>query len=307
MSVYNLFLFLVFMAAAIGTTFLFAPTEDEAITRKRLREVRRPEVDPLKAVDQDLSRPFSERVIDPFLKKLHDALLRSTPSGLKDKLVRRLVQAGKPVELGAFVAYKLYAGLGLPLTLIWLLALLTGDNLFKQNPLVVVVLAFGGFWLPEVWLSRKIEKRRKALQKALPDVLDLLTVSVEAGLGFDGAVQKVSEKFPEPTAGEFQAYLKEIKLGKTREEALRSLTDRTGLPEIKSFSAALIQADKLGVSISKVLRVQSEQMRYKRKQKAEEAAMKLPVKMLFPLIFFIFPTIFIILLGPVIVHMMKLF
>src|SRR5690606_20026233 len=161
--------------------------------------------------------------------------------------------------------------------------------------------------LPEFWVSRLGTQRRATLSRALPDVLDLLSVSVEAGLGFDGAIQKVSEKFPDPTAAEFGEYLKEVRLGKTREEALRNLAERTGLPELKAFAAARIQADRLGVSLSRVLRVQSDQLRTQRMQRAEEAAMQTPIKMVFPLVFFIFPTIFVVLLGPAIIQLVTNF
>lgn len=164
-----------------------------------------------------------------------------------------------------------------------------------------------GLQLPEFWLSRTITRRKKALEKALPDVLDLLSVSVEAGLGFDGAVQKVSEKFSEPTSDEFGSFLKEVRLGKPRADALRNLAQRTGLPDMQTFVAAIIQADQLGVSLSKILRIQSEQMRIKRKQKAEERAMQTPIKLLFPLILFIFPTLFVVILGPLVISFLTTF
>jgi tight adherence protein C len=138
----------------------------------------------------------------------------------------------------------------------------------------------------------------------LPDVLDLLTVSVEAGLGFDQAVVKVIEKFKGPLAEEFHRTLQEVRMNKPRREALRALADRVGIDDLTAFIAALIQADQLGVSIAKVLRIQSDQMRIKRRQRAEEQAQKASIKMLFPLIFFIFPAMFIVLLGPAVLSMM---
>jgi tight adherence protein C len=171
--------------------------------------------------------------------------------------------------------------------------------------LVVFGAAAVGLILPETWLNGKVAKRRADIQSALPDVLDLLCISVEAGLGFDAAIQKVAEKFKGPIGEEFQEYIKEVKLGRSRVEALRGLSRRTDLDDLRSFVASLVQAEQLGISLANILRLQSEQMRYRRRQRAQEQAMKVPIKMLFPLAFFILPTIFIVLFAPVGIHLME--
>ena len=164
-----------------------------------------------------------------------------------------------------------------------------------------------GLFLPYILLQQKITKRKIALQQELPDVLDLLTVSVEAGLGFDGALVKLSEKMKGQMVDEFNRMLQEIRIGVSRKDALRALAERCDVQDISLFTGALIQADQLGVSISKVLRIQSLDMREKRKQRAEEQGMKAPIKMLFPLVFFIFPTLLIVLLGPAFLQIIATF
>jgi tight adherence protein C len=149
-----------------------------------------------------------------------------------------------------------------------------------------------------MWLSGKIRRRQQEIIKAMPDALDLLTICVEAGLGFDAAMAKVAEKWDNELSRAFGRVIQEIRLGKPRREALREMDRTTGVPDITSFVAAIIQADQLGVSMAKVMRIQSEQMRIRRRQRAEEKAHQAPVKMLFPLVFLIFPAIYVVLLGP---------
>ncbi len=158
-----------------------------------------------------------------------------------------------------------------------------------------------GFFVPDFWLSRRIKARRKAILLAIPDTLDLLTISVRAGLGFDAALGKVVEKTDGPLADEFRRGLAEIRVGKARRDALRDIVARTEVPALTNFIGAIIQAEQLGVSISKVLQVQSEQLRIERRQRAEEMAAKAPIKMLFPLVGCIFPSLFIVILGPAII------
>ncbi|MEX2356006.1 MAG: type II secretion system F family protein [Thermaerobacterales bacterium] len=304
----NALLLLVFIGAATFTTFLLAPAEGDAILRKRIREVRLDTADPMTVEERELDEPFSRRVLLPALNRMFRLLERLTPAGVQDKIERRLREAGQPTTAGRYMFVRV--------TLVFVLAgplvAREAEALLFGRPEILGLLVAGaagglGWVLPEFWLSRLVAQRRKDINKALPDVLDLLCVSVEAGLGFDGAIQKVSEKFGGPTGREFAEYLKEVRLGKTREEALRSLADRAGVPDLQSFAAAVIQADKLGVSLGRVLRLQSEQMRVRRRQRAEEQAMATPIKMLFPLVMFVFPAIFIVLLGPAVIHMMAVF
>jgi len=158
-----------------------------------------------------------------------------------------------------------------------------------------------GFFMPAIWLGSRIRSRQSEIVKALPDALDLLTICVEAGLGFDAAISKITEKWEDPLAMEFGRVIQEIQLGKLSREALRDMSDRMDVPDVTTFIAAVVQAQQLGVSMSKVLRIQSDQMRMRRRQRAEEKAHQAPVKMLFPMAFLIFPALFIVLLGPAVI------
>jgi tight adherence protein C len=162
-----------------------------------------------------------------------------------------------------------------------------------------------GYTVPEFWLGGRVKKRQKGILLMIPDSLDLLTISVRAGLGFDAALGKVVEKLQGPLSDEFRRALAEIRVGKTRREALRDMIPRTDVPPLNNFIGAIIQAEQLGVSISKVLQVQSEQLRIERRQRAEEMAAKAPIKMLFPLVGCIFPSLFVVILGPAIILIIK--
>jgi len=190
-------------------------------------------------------------------------------------------------------------------TLTFLLLTLTGQYLPKRFLATLVAGGLGFYLLPTLWLSSRIGKRQTEIVKALPDALDLLTISVEAGLGFDAAMSKVAEKWENELSLAFSRVIQEIQMGKLRREALRDMADRMEVTDVSSFVAAIIQADQLGVSIAKVLRIQSEQMRIRRRQRAEEKAHQAPVKMLFPMAFLIFPALFIVLLGPAVLVVMK--
>ncbi|UCH58880.1 MAG: type II secretion system F family protein, partial [Anaerolineales bacterium] len=171
--------------------------------------------------------------------------------------------------------------------------------------LIVTIFTALGFYLPELFLTSKIQRRQKEVRKAMPDSLDLLTICVEAGLGFEGAMLKVYEKWDNELGRAFGRVLREIQLGKLRREALRDMVDRLGVSEMTSFVAAVIQSEQLGVSMARVLRIQSDQMRIKRRQRAEEEAHKAPIKMLIPMTLLIFPTICIILLTPAFLMLMR--
>jgi tight adherence protein C len=170
-----------------------------------------------------------------------------------------------------------------------------------QQILFVLVMILIGFMLPSIWLGQRIRRRQNDILKTLPDAIDLLTISVEAGLPFDGAMQRVADKWDNEISRAFGRVLTELRVGKSRRDALRDMSDRAGVPDVTSFVAALVQADQLGISIAKVLRIQSEQMRIKRRQRAEEKAHQAPIKMLFPMVFLIFPTLWIVILGPAII------
>lgn len=301
-------MFLTFLACSSLTAYILGPNEVETAARRRLFELRSRPATARKIEEEELKLPFSKRVVAPLLDRTYRLMARFTPAGLQEKSRRKLAMAGRPISMGTFFGLKLYLFLTALIMsiitgrLLWAAGLPAGSIL-----LVLVPLLGAGFFGPEVWLSFRAESRRKHIRKAFPDVLDLLSVSVEAGLGFDGAMQKVGEKYGEPVGEEFRTYLKEMRLGRSRADSLRDLAERTQVPDLKTFAAAVIQADRLGMSISRVLRSQSDQMRQMRKQRAEENVMKTPLKMLFPLALFIFPTIFIVLLGPVVIHFLLVF
>ncbi|MHB9145151.1 MAG: type II secretion system F family protein [Symbiobacteriia bacterium] len=298
---------LVFFTFSIMAYILMAPSAEQVAIWKRSSEIRRHTEAPMALEDGDLARPFSQRVLAPIFDRLYGSVLRFTPSQMKDSYRRRLHQAGRPMETAQFLGVKvLLAALGFVMGVLFSFGLMAGSGTLMQM-LVVIAMTGLGSYAPDFWLSGEIAKRQKGLERALPEVMDLLSVSVEAGLGFDGAIQKVAEKFREPVASEFQGYLKEIKLGKARADALRALADRNSLPDLQTFVASIIQADQLGVSFAKVLRVQSDQLRVKRKQRAEEKAAKIPIKIMLPLVIFIFPTIFIVIMGPAVINVMKMF
>jgi len=299
--VQSLILLLLFGATATLTAVLLWPSGEEEVIRRRAAAIRRQATsrrERRRLEDEEMAQPFVRRVVAPMLERLAASVRRRTPSRVQTALERRLQQAGNP-----FTPLHFYGAKLLSVAVFGLVGFLLASPRLSSQPLsgilVIGALILLGMRLPEFMLSRMITTRREKIDRALPDVLDLLSVSVEAGLGLDGAIQKVGEKFPEPTSGEFRELLKAIRLGTPRAEALREMAERTGVADMRTFTAAVIQAEQLGVSISRVLKAQAEALRAKRKQRAEEKAMALPVKMLFPLILFIFPTVFIIVLGPV--------
>ncbi len=253
---------------------------------------------PLTLEEIELSQPFSERIVRPILRGLAQFVTRFTPSNTLESTARNLELAGRPHNWGVTEFMGLRAGAALLLAVFFFLLLSVAGQpmLFRIGSVILGGLL--GYLLPGMWLSGKIRRRQQEIIKAMPDALDLLTICVEAGLGFDAAMAKVAEKWDNELSRAFGRVIQEIRLGKPRREALREMDRTTGVPDITSFVAAIIQADQLGVSIAKVMRIQSEQMRIKRRQRAEEKAHQAPVKMLFPLVFLIFPAIYIVLLGP---------
>ncbi|MCX8023575.1 MAG: type II secretion system F family protein [Thermanaerothrix sp.] len=254
----------------------------------------------------ELSQPFTERVIFPIARKLGEFASRFTPANIIQNYNKRLELAG---------VTGFWDG-GLILVSQGLLAVVFGGMIFllftlgpNRQPLgtallLTLVFSLLGFVFPIMLLSSRISRRQREIRKAMPDALDLLTICVEAGLGFDAAMQKVSEKWQSELSLAFARAIQEIQLGKTRREALRSMAERIGIPEMTSFVAAVIQSEMLGVSLAKVLRIQSEQMRVRRRQRAEEEAHKAPLKMLIPMALLIFPSLMIVLLTPAALRLM---
>lgn len=273
---------------------------------QRLAELsQRGEVTSLEEVE--LSQPFSERVIVPFLRRIGEISTRFTPQKVLQETARKLEMAGKHMEAATFLATRFVAAAFFPV--IFILLSIISPNPWPVARLVLLILLFGviGFFLPQLWLTSEIQKIQKDVRKAMPDALDLLTICVEAGLGLDAAMAKVTEKWENYLSLAFARVIREVQLGKLRREALRDMADRLGIPEMTSFVAAIIQSEQLGVSMARVLRIQSEQMRIKRRQRAEEEAHKAPIRMIFPMGLLIFPALMIILLTPAIFQLAKTF
>ena len=281
-------------------------SEREAVSL-RLKSLESSSDNSVTVIDEEMSVSFKNRIATPFFNSISSFFSNFFPSTMITTLNRKLLNANGFYGLDAqqFLGFGLVTGI--------VLAVVTGDIMFITNKPASNVVIYGliafviGLLVPYVILQQKISNRKIALQRELPDVLDLLTVSVEAGLGFDGALVKLSEKMKGQMVDEFTRMLQEIRIGVSRKDALKALAERCDVQDISLFTGALIQADQLGVSISKVLRIQSLDMREKRKQRAEEQGMKAPIKMLFPLIFFIFPALLIILLGPAILQIYSIF
>jgi len=278
--------------------------EDDPLTR-RLAEITQAGETITSLEDVELSQPFAERVIFPIIKRIGEASARFTPQHQLETVTKQLALAGNPGRLDASTFLALRFVLAGVLGGVILLLSLVGKWPFSRQVLFVGGAAVMGYILPQRYLSSTIQKRQKNIRKAMPDALDLLTICVEAGLGLDAAMSKVAEKWDNELSQAFGRAIREIQLGKARREALRDMAERIGIPEMTSFVAALIQTETLGVSMAKVLRIQSEQMRLKRRQRAEEEAHKAPTKMLMPLVGLIFPTLFIILLTPAALRLMK--
>lgn len=244
----------------------------------------------------ELQLPFRQRVLAPFLNSVFAKLGKTAKSN--DKLRVNLMLAGNPGNLtpAMFTGMRLVLAISLFVVvfLVGKLAGLTLGSLIQWSGVAGAL----GFLLPAMWLGRQIKKRKKLILKALPDALDLLVISVTAGLGFDAALQRVAEKWDNELCSEFRRALSDIRLGTARHEAFRAMTIRTGVDDLTTFVAAVIQADQLGVSMGKMLKIQADQLRLRRRQRAEEEAQKAPIKMLFPLVFLIFPSLFVVILGP---------
>ncbi len=255
----------------------------------------------------ELSQPITERVVFPVARRLGEFVTRFTPQNALQTTARKLELAGNPrgLEPPIFWALRIFLAVAIGGFLLFIYSI--GDLSWPLSRKLIVMAAFValGFYVPEMLLTSRIQRRQKEIRKAMPDALDLLTICVEAGLGFDGALQKVYEKWDNLLALAFGRVIREIQLGKLRREALRDMADRIGLAEMTSFVAAIIQSEQLGVSMAKVLRIQSDQMRIKRRQLAEEAAHQAPIKMLIPMALLIFPAICIVLMTPAALMMMR--
>ncbi|MDD4766141.1 MAG: type II secretion system F family protein [Desulfotomaculaceae bacterium] len=253
--------------------------------------------------EQELKVPLYIRAVKPVIKKYTGLLTRSMPAEKEADLGAKIERAGISDKIAPRELFVLkYAAAAGFTFLFWLLGGAMAKSITQTALIACAGLALG-WYFPDLYLNSKGSERKREIEKGLPDVLDLLTVSVEAGLGFDSALIKVTEKSKGVLSDEFRTMLQEIKMGKSRVDALRDLSKRADVDDLSTFTGSIILADQLGISIGNVLRLQSEQMRQKHRQRSEEMAMKTPIKIIFPLVFFIFPAIFIVLLGPALIQM----
>jgi len=248
----------------------------------------------------ELSQPITERIIVPVVEKIGELTERFTPQNAIEQTEKKLELAGNPpgIDPTIFWASRFIAAVGVGGLLLFVFSMGSMDWSWGRKLLMTGIFSIIGFFMPQLLLQSKISSRQDEIRKSLPDALDLLTICVQAGLGFDAAMSRVAEKWEDALADEFDRSLREIQLGNVRRVALRNMADRIGISEMTSFVAAIIQSEQLGVSMAKVLRIQSDQMRTRRRQLAEEKAQQAPVKMLFPMALLIFPSLLIILLGP---------
>ena len=279
------------------------PDAQPSLLQKRLENVA--PLDPIELDEIELQKPISERVLAPMMSSVGGFMLKRTKAGQIQQLRLLILQAGSDMRPERLLAQKLFAAIGL------LLAAIAVVRLTDQHGAIAIAAPFGGlalgYFYPSSRLKGKVKKRAEEIRRGLPGVLDLLTISMEAGLSFDMALQKICESEEGLIAAEFQQVMNEVRLGRPRMEALTAMGERNAVDELTVFVRAVVQAEPLGVSVASVLRIQSSELRRIRKQRAEEAGHKAPVKMLLPMMGCIFPTIFIILLGPAALTLMASF
>jgi tight adherence protein C len=289
----------------VGAVVSVAGSTDRGSVSRSLAAVEaiRAAPDPMR---QELDRPFNERVVGPMFARLTALGRRFTPNDQSARLRKRLDLAGNPPgwDTDRILAFKM-------------LGLIVGGAVGVVVPLLFgnvawailfgIGLALLGLFLPNIILYQKAYDRSRTIERELPDALDLLVISVEAGLGFDAALAQVARNTTGPLAEEFFRVLQEMQLGTGRADAMRALSDRTDVTDLRGFVTAMVQADAFGIPIANVLRIQAREMRTRRSQRAEEAAQKVPVKILFPLIFCILPSLFIVILGPAVIQIIQSF
>ncbi|MEY2460149.1 MAG: tight adherence protein [Acidimicrobiaceae bacterium] len=293
------------IGAAVGLVIfaIGAQADERSVVRSSLRQLDGYEVENVR--DQELLNPLKDRALVPALQGLTDLGRRFTPVGYVDKIRMKFVYAGEPSAdaVDRFLATQV---LGVAVAVvIALFAVFSLQGMFRLSVIVFALLL--GVLGPSATLNRKVADRQHQLRIKLPDILDLLTISVEAGLGFEQALDRTVSAVPGPLSEEFARMLGEVRAGSSRADAMRAMEVRCHVPEVRSFVLAILQADTFGVSIGRVLRAQADEMRVKRRQMAQERAQKAPVKMLIPMVFCIFPALFVIVLGPALINIYKTF
>ena len=296
----------IFLALFVSLTAVGAFNNEARGVSKSLAVVQAFSAAP-RAMQDELEPSFKERVLVPMMDRFVGLGRRLTPADHNHRIQQKLERAGNPSgwTVDRVTALKVI-GLGGMLAVSVLFTIVVGTGLGLSLVLIVAG-TVAGYFAPNIYLYNAGAKRAAAMRKTFPDALDLLTISVEAGLGFDAALAHVAKNIEGPLADEFARVLQEMQIGHGRAGALRALGDRTTLEEMRGFVSAMVQADAFGIPIGKVLRVQSSEIRVKRRQRAEEQAQKLPVKILFPLVFFILPCLFIVVLGPAAISIMGMF
>jgi len=295
------------IAVAIGAVVFTVANgmQEKVVLRESLRQVTGPEVDNDR--DRELLNPLRTRAFQPVVGSLTQLGRRMTPVGYVEKVRQKFVYAGitDSNAIDRFLAIRVVTVIGAALVFVFVFMFnvlgLTGAGRIAIPGLLAAVLILG----PDSWVNKTVEARQKEIATSLPDTLDLLVISVEAGLGFEQAMDRVISSVPGALSDEFARVLGETRAGAARADAMRAMDARCGVPELRSFVMSIIQADTFGVSIGRVLRAQADEMRVKRRQNAEERAQKAPVKMLIPMVFCIFPALFAIILGPAVINMMN--
>jgi tight adherence protein C len=298
----------VIIAVSVGAVFLGAIAvgailAERAQIRESLRRLESYQV--AGARDQEMLKTFGDRVLAPFTTGAMGLVRKFTPVGYVEGIRRKLVLAGNPpgYEVDRLLIFKV---LGCASGIVWVPLAVWGLGFKGLELLLAIGFLWGGsFIMPDLSLGRKIEARQKEIARRLPDILDLLVISVEAGLGFEQAIDRTSASVPGPLSEEFRRMLQETRVGASRADALRALDQRTEVPELRSFILAMLQADTFGVSIARILRAQADEMRIRRRLAAQELAQKAPIKMLFPLVLCIFPAMFVVVLGPAFISIAK--
>lgn len=296
LSVFSMFGFALFVILGLGNG-----RQGRHIQERLLRALGRVEQ------ETEVTVPLKERLWRPLLRYLAGRLAKWAPEGQRKRITLKLAQAGMAGKWEGLEWQGLQYGLGILAALI-VFVLANVARLAMIWRLELGISGFiAGYFALDAWLKTRAKQREKEIQSTLPDVLDLLTISVEAGLGFDAALFKVVEKQKGVLAEEFLKVLQEIRMGRPRREALRDLGRRNHVEDLSNVVASLVQADQLGIGISGVLRNQARQIRLRRRQRAEEKAQKAPIKMMVPLVFFVFPSIFIVVLGPAVIQIIDIF
>ena len=293
------------LSIGVGLWTVLSSADEKATVRASLRQLDGYEVDNVR--DQELLKPMKERTVAPIMERLVAIGKRFTPDGYSDKVRTRLTASGNssPDAVDRFIAIKVVGIALTPISLILVFGVVGMGGM--KGLLVAGLLAAVMVYGPDAILNRRVEERQREIQQMLPDVLDLLVISVEAGLGFEQALDRTVGSVPGALTQEFGRMLGEVRAGASRANAMRAMEKRTDVPELRSFVLAILQADTFGVSIGRVLRAQADEMRIKRRQMAQEKAQKAPVKMMIPMVFCVFHALFVVVIGPAIINISRSF